>query len=289
MTIGMAQSDVEMKNTASGKTDSEKVPRSKAVSGSFFERFHESFVSANERRALRFIATRLPQWVTPDMMTLLGLIGGFVVFAGYVASHQSVHWIWLANFGLLIHWLGDSLDGTLARIRRIERPKYGYFVDQSVDLLTNLLVALGIGLSPFARLDFALLALTGYHMISVYVFIRNLIAKQFHVALYGLGPTEMRIGILALNIGITAFGVTAWSTPLGHMTWCDILVLLCFAIEIVIFLFAAYAFAFQLSVLEPDAKGRTLRDRIGKRRFLIPEEVEKRRRAIALRRIKAKN
>jgi len=73
----------------------------------------------------------------------------------------------LANAGLLMHWFGDSLDGTVARYRQAERPRYGFFVDQTIDVVGNLLIALGVGLSPWARLDVALLFLTAFHMISI--------------------------------------------------------------------------------------------------------------------------
>ncbi|GGF80163.1 hypothetical protein GCM10007301_45360 [Azorhizobium oxalatiphilum] len=188
---------------------------------SLFERFHESFLAEPERRVLRWIAERLPLWVTPDRLTGFGMFGALLVMLGYLGCHISISFIWLANLGLLIHWFGDSLDGTVARVRDIARPRYGYFLDQNVDVVGNLLIAGGIGLSPFARLDTALLALTGYHMVSIYVFVRNVVRREFHLAVMGFGPTEVRIGILVMNMTILVVGTPSFTFFGQTMSWCD--------------------------------------------------------------------
>lgn len=191
--------------------------------GKLFERYNQSFVARIERVALHEIASRLPAFVTPDRLTAFGVFGAVVIFIGYVMSHHGPQWLWLANLGLVLHWLGDSLDGTVARLRRIERPRYGYFLDQNVDVLTNLIIALGAGLSPWLRLDTALLALTGYHMVSIHTFVRNVVSHRFHIDIRGLGPTEMRLGIVAMNLGILGFGVQPITFQGLVFTWCDVL------------------------------------------------------------------
>src|SRR5262245_24038819 len=113
------------------------------------------------------MASALPAWVTPDRLTALGVFGAAVVFAGSLLSNRDPAFLWLANLGLVIHWLGDSLDGTLARVRGSERPKLGFVMDQSVDVVGDILIMAGLGLSPFVRLDAALLALVGYHALTV--------------------------------------------------------------------------------------------------------------------------
>ena len=102
-------------------------------------RVNTSLVSGAERHLLLAIAARLPQAVTPDRLTGFGVLGAIVVLIGYVASSHDVRFLWLANTGLIIHWLGDSLDGTVARYRKIERQRYGFFVDQTIDVVGNLL------------------------------------------------------------------------------------------------------------------------------------------------------
>lgn len=216
-----------------------------------FERYHDSFLAEPERRVLRWIAQRLPLWVTPDRLTGLGVVGAVVVMAGYLATHISPHFLWLANVGLLIHWFGDSLDGTLARVRDIARPRYGYFLDQNIDVVGNLLIAAGIGLSPLARLDTALLALTGYHMVSIYVFVRNVVHQEFHLAVMGFGPTEVRIGIIIMNLTVLFVGAPTFQVFGRVFTWCDGVLLLTFLALATMFLISVFREAKRLSAQEP--------------------------------------
>lgn len=202
---------------------------------SLFERFHESFLAGPERRLLRWMAARLPAWVMPDHLTAFGVLGAVLVCLGYIGTHLSSAFLWLANFGLLVHWYGDSMDGTLARVRDIQRPKYGYFLDQNIDVIGNLLIAGGIGFSPYARLDAALLALTGYHMCSIYVFVRNVVRREFHLAVMGFGPTEVRIGILVMNTTIMLVGAPVVSLLGQQFTWCDLVLVATFVLLSVMF------------------------------------------------------
>lgn len=186
-------------------------------------RVNESIFANQERRILTAIAARLPAAIKPDHLTALGVFAALLVLAAYLLSHLSVVWLWLANLGLVIHWLGDSLDGTLARHRRIERPRYGFYLDQVIDTVGNLAIGLGVGLSPWTRLDCALLVLAVYHMLSVQIFVRTIVDREFHVAVGRLGPTEMRIGIIGMNCAIMGFGappLITWPTAMG---WPDLM------------------------------------------------------------------
>lgn len=175
------------------------------------DRHHDSFLAAPERRLLIAIATRLPPWVTPDGLTAFGVLGGVLVLVGFVFSNTSGLWLWLANLGLVVNWFGDSLDGTVARVRKIERPRYGFFLDQNIDVITNLFIALGAGFSPWLRLDTALLVLTGYHMLSMHTFIKSVVTRKMQVDVRGLGPTEMRLTIFGMNIFIIFLGAAPHS------------------------------------------------------------------------------
>jgi phosphatidylglycerophosphate synthase len=189
-------------------------------------RVNASLLASYERRVLRAIAARLPGWCTPNGMTLFGVFGGFVVILGYTLSRQHLAWLWLANLGLVIHWAGDSLDGTLARFRGIERPRYGFYLDQVIDALGNVMIALGVGISEEARLDIALFVLATFHMLSIQVYVRAIVDREFHLAVGRLGPTEMRLGIMAMNIGIMLFGAPRFIAVYGQpFTWCDLLML----------------------------------------------------------------
>jgi phosphatidylglycerophosphate synthase len=98
-----------------------------------------------------------------------------------------------------VNWFGDSLDGTVARYRKIERPRYGYFLDNCVDLVEQLLLAVGIGLSGMIRWDLSFLALAAFLMLSVLSLVRQSVSGVFHLAYGGIGPTEMRAMFVALN------------------------------------------------------------------------------------------
>jgi phosphatidylglycerophosphate synthase len=188
-------------------------------------RVNSSFLADHERRVLRAIAARLPARCTPNGMTLFGVFGGCVVMLGYWLSRGHLAWLWLANFGLVIHWAGDSLDGTLARYRGIERPRYGFYLDQVIDALGNVMIALGVGFARAARLDLALFVLATFHMLSIQVYVRAIVDREFHLAVGRLGPTEMRLGIMIMNIGILVFGAPLWRIAGVALTWCDLLML----------------------------------------------------------------
>src|SRR3954454_6663635 len=100
-----------------------------------------------EKRVLRRIASRLPRWVLPDDLTALGVLAAGGICAAYQLSNDSREWLWVASALLVVHWLGDSLDGTLARVRRIQRPRYGYYLDHIVDAVSTAAIGIGLGLS----------------------------------------------------------------------------------------------------------------------------------------------
>lgn len=206
-------------------------------------RINNSLVSAVERKALIWLAGRAPAWVVPDGLTALGILGALLTLIGYGLTAWSPGFLWLASVGLVVHWLGDSLDGTLARYRKIERPRYGYFLDQSVDVVGNMLICVGIGLSVYVRMDVALLALAGYHALSIYSLVRACVSGEFHISLAGTGPTETRLLIVLMNTMILLFGAPELHVQGISFTWCDVAVFLTAACFFVIFicLVAGYA------------------------------------------------
>jgi phosphatidylglycerophosphate synthase len=165
-------------------------------------RSNEGLLQPVERPVLQWLAARTPSGVTPDQLTAIGIAGSVIVFIGYVLSSFDSAFLWLANAGVVVNWLGDSLDGTLARFRKIERPKYGFFIDHTSDLLTEVMFALGLGLSSYVRFEVACLALIAYLLMSVFTFVRTVISGTLQIAFLGIGPTEVRIGILILNLSM---------------------------------------------------------------------------------------
>ena len=174
------------------------------------KRVNDILLGPLERPALHWLAAHMPAWVTPDICTLIGLGGALVTMAGYILSNYSTGFLWLASLGFIINWFGDSLDGTLARYRRIERPMYGYFVDHAMDALCQFLIILGMGLSPYISYNFASLALIAYLMLSIIVYLRTYIVGEFKISYGGLGPTESRVIAILLNTAMYFFGVQSF-------------------------------------------------------------------------------
>lgn len=162
-------------------------------------RVQANLVARRERLVLDWICERLPPWVTPDFLTLGGVAGALLVVAGYGGTWIDPAFVFLATLGIVLHWLGDSLDGSLARHRRCERPSYGYFLDHSVDALCNLLIVGGLGASTFVRMDVALFVLCGYYLLCMYVFLYNHVTGVFRLSFLALGPTELRLGLIGIN------------------------------------------------------------------------------------------
>ena len=114
--------------------------------------------------------------------------------------------LWFAILGYFIQWFGDSMDGSLARWRKIERPKYGYFIDHSVDGLVILLIMAGIGWSPYVRMDVALFALAGYLLLSIHAYFRRRVLGELKLSYMFGGPTELRFVLIGLTLAMMWLG-----------------------------------------------------------------------------------
>lgn len=161
-----------------------------------------------EKRALTWLAHRMPAGVNSDHLTLLGTLAAIAAGAGYALSGLSAHWLWLASVALVVNWFGDSLDGTLARVRRAERPRYGYYIDHAVDAFTTVLIGAGIGLSPYIALPVALLLVILYLVMSINVYLESTVYGVFRMDYGVVGPTEARILLIVANTLLIALG--AW-------------------------------------------------------------------------------
>jgi phosphatidylglycerophosphate synthase len=164
------------------------------------DRIQQNWLAAKERRLLNWLCDRMPAWVTPDKLTVLGMVGAVMIFVGYVGSNLAYPWLLLAIAGYVVQWFGDSMDGSLARRRRIERPSYGYFIDHSCDGLATLLILAGIGLSPFVTMDIAMIALAGYLLLSIHAFLSARVLGEFKLSYLAAGPTELRLMLIALTL-----------------------------------------------------------------------------------------
>jgi archaetidylinositol phosphate synthase len=166
------------------------------------QRVNDILLGSLERPALAWLCRIMPGWVSPDIMTFLGIAGGLMTLVGYGFSHWHPGFLGMACAGLVINWLGDSLDGTLARHRGIERPKYGFFLDHMTDAYVTMLVCIGLGLTPFVGMPFALVALIGYLSMSILTYVSSLVNGVFRISYGKLGPTEIRILLIVVSIAM---------------------------------------------------------------------------------------
>jgi archaetidylinositol phosphate synthase len=162
-----------------------------------------SFILAlPERRLLRWLATRVPRWILPDDFTVLGVVAAFGVAAAYLLSHEGTGWLWVASGLLILQWAGDSLDGTLARVRGIERPTYGYYLDHLVDAIATAAIGIGLGLSPYMLLSIGTLIAVAYLILSINVYLESFAFGRFGIGYGFVGPTEVRVILIALNTAL---------------------------------------------------------------------------------------
>ena len=180
-------------------------------------RIQTSILNNLEKKALIWLANRQPRWMTSDILTYLGVLGAVICAVGFILANQNVHWLWLSSFGLFVNWYGDSLDGTLARVRNTQRPIYGFFIDHTLDAITICIMCIGAGLSPMFKLEIAMLVLAGYLVLSIYTYIGTILKGEFLLTYGNFGPTELRLIIIAIN---TLFMYTSW--PRLSYTVCNL-------------------------------------------------------------------
>ena len=221
------------------------------------QRVNDSVLGAWERPALAWLAARLPARVVPDHLTALGVLGALLTAAGYVLSRGSLLWLWLACLGLMVNWFGDSLDGTLARLRHIERPRYGFFIDHTSDLFCQVVTFLSLGLSPLVHFGMACVALITFLMAFVYTLIAAQTRATMRITYFYFGPTEIRALLLLGNLISLSVGVVdlrRWIAGLpgsGSVSIHDAFIALLAASGVVVIALLAWRDARVLSVEDP--------------------------------------
>jgi archaetidylinositol phosphate synthase len=181
-------------------------------------RVNDILLGPLERPVLEWMAVHTPARISPDFCTVLGVFGAAIVFCGYWWSTLDRNFLWLASLGFVINWAGDSLDGTLARYRHIERPVFGFYVDHTLDAVSQTLIFLGLGLSPYVHFTVGCLILIAYMLLSIQVYVRTCAAGEFKISFGRLGPTEIRVLAVLLNVVMYFAGVRTitWQTgPFG--------------------------------------------------------------------------
>jgi phosphatidylglycerophosphate synthase len=142
----------------------------------------------------------------PDHLTALGVLAALGIAGAYVLSNGDKAWLWAASALLVVHWLGDSLDGTLARVRGTERPRYGYYLDHLVDAFATAAIGIGLGLSPYMLLSVGLVIVIAYLILSVNTYLETQAFGVFALGYGRLGPTEARLLLIGVN-ALIAIGV----------------------------------------------------------------------------------
>ena len=163
-------------------------------------RIQTSLINAAEKKALVYLAGKQPKWVTSDHLTFLGFVGALIIGAGYVLTNWNINWLWLSSFGFFVNWYGDSLDGTLARVRQQQRPIYGYYLDHTVDGINECIMFVCIGFSALmSHPGIAIAALILYLLLSMNVNVNAHLKGEFKLTYLKLGPTEFRLIIIIVN------------------------------------------------------------------------------------------
>ena len=209
-------------------------------------RIQTSILNGIERKALVWMAERMPAWVTSDHLTFVGFIGACVVATGYALSNLNLNWLWLSCLGFVINWFGDSLDGSIARVRGTQRKTYGFFIDHNVDVINETIMFVGVGTSPLVNMTFMMGVLVAYLMLSVYVYIDCHLKGEMRLTYGGLGPTEFRI--LAILVNLMFIYIPALSTWKTHIVLfhnefdCGVLDAIAILVAIILFCFYLVGF-----------------------------------------------
>jgi len=176
-------------------------------------RHHNSVLAAAEKRALIWIASRLPRWINSDHLSMLGLsamAGAGISF--WIAGTDPVAGAGLVVLCLVLNWFGDSLDGTLARVRDQQRPRYGYYVDHVIDLAGTAMLFAGLAASGYMSVTIATLVVAAFFLVSAETYLATHARGVFKMAFGGVGPTELR---LLLAAGALALITTPIVEPFG--------------------------------------------------------------------------
>jgi phosphatidylglycerophosphate synthase len=166
------------------------------------KRRQESFLAPLERRCLLWLAVHAPAWLNSDHLTLLGLVALAGAGLCYWWGQSSPLGLYAVIVCLALNWLGDSLDGTLARFRDHSRPRYGFYVDHVVDAFSALFLLGGLGLSGYMAPAVALGLLIAYLMLSVEIYLATYTLGDFKISYFKMGPTELRILLSIGNLAL---------------------------------------------------------------------------------------
>jgi archaetidylinositol phosphate synthase len=175
-------------------------------------REHGSILAHAERQLLIWIAVRLPVWINADHLTAIGFLSMVGAGLAFAAAAWSPKALLVVPICLVVNWFGDSLDGTVARVRQQQRPRYGYYLDHVIDLVNSMMLFVGMGCSGLMQPWLALALLAAYVMLCAESFLAAHAVGIFRISFSGIGPTELR---LLLSVGALTAIVRPTVAPLG--------------------------------------------------------------------------
>ena len=174
----------------------------KQLSFSSATRIHESFVASPEKRLLVALAERAPAWLNSDHLTILGFVSQCLAGVCYALARLHPFALLLGIIFIALNWLGDSLDGTLARVRNRQRPRYGFYVDHVTDTIAALFLMGGMALSGYVYPGIALGLLIAFLMLSIEAYLATYTLGRFQLSYFKFGPTEIRILLAIGNLAL---------------------------------------------------------------------------------------
>ncbi len=176
-------------------------------------RVNQALTARMEKRALQWMAERAPRWISSDQLTVLGLTAQIGAGVFYALSRYNRYALVLAIACIALNWLGDSLDGTLARVRRQQRPHYGFYVDHIVDILGSVALMCGLGYSGMLHWQTAMAMLIAFLLLSSESYLATYTLSRFELSQGIFGPTEIRILLVVGNLALLR---SPYSTLFGH-------------------------------------------------------------------------
>jgi archaetidylinositol phosphate synthase len=181
-------------------------------------RIQQSLLAGPEKRLLTWIAQHIPSWITSDHFTVLGFLAQILAGLFYTLARWNRSSLLAVVFCLALNWLGDSLDGTLARVREQQRPAYGFYVDHMIDSLGALCLMTGLALSSYMHPHLAIALLVVFLLLSIQSYLAAYTLGEFHLSFWRFGPTELRLLLAIGNIALL-FHPMIWH---GHYRLFDI-------------------------------------------------------------------
>jgi archaetidylinositol phosphate synthase len=176
-------------------------------------RINQALTASLEKRSLHWMALRMPRWLSSDQLTVLGLSAQIGAGVGYGLSRYNRYALLLVILCLVLNWFGDSMDGTLARVRRQQRPRYGFYVDHMVDVIGAIALMGGLGLSGFVHWQTAIAMLIAFLLLASESYLATYTLSRFQLSQGWFGPTEIRILLILGNLALLR---SPYSTVFGH-------------------------------------------------------------------------